>query len=146
MLGTWGQVADAAPASSPSFPNPWVSLLELVLSLGIIILLVIVLIRFLARKSQVAERGAIQVLAARQLAPNKSIQVVSVEGRAFVLGVGNDVRLLAELTPMSTREPHESGLAGQPADSSDEFGAALADALRTLRQRRRGDEPGEEMS
>lgn len=129
------QVACAAPTeSTPSFGNPVVTILKLVLSLGLIAFLAVGLIRWLSKRSQVAQKGAVQVVAARQLAPNKSIQVVDVQGRVFVLGVGDDVTLLADLS---------NGLAvetGRTAPDSDTqpFGAMLAESLQSLRDRHKG--------
>jgi flagellar protein FliO/FliZ len=135
LLGV--QVAGAETATPPSFGNPLVTVVELLLSLGLIIMFIIVLIRFLASRSQVQQRGAIQVLAARQLAPNKSIQVVDIQGRTLVVGVGNDVTLLADV---SNSFQDESEAAVSPTALSTEpetFGAMLADALQRLRSRNR---------
>lgn len=131
------QVADAAAADAQPFGNPLVPVLELILSLGLVLVLVVGLIRWLAKRSQVEQRGAIVVLAARQLAPNKSIQVVDVQGRTLVLGVGDDVTLLADLSADTAARNSlraEDGNA-QPAQS---FGAMLAESLQALRERHKG--------
>jgi flagellar protein FliO/FliZ len=111
--------------------------LELILSLGLIIVLVVGLIRWLAKRTQVEQRGAIVVLAARQLAPNKSIQVVDVHGRTLVLGVGDDVTLLADLSKDAAvlNSLRAEDNTAQPTQS---FGAILAESLQALRERHKG--------
>jgi flagellar protein FliO/FliZ len=131
------QVASAAAPDAAPFGNPLVTVMELILSLGLIIVLVVGLIRWLAKRTQVEQRGAIVVLAARQLAPNKSIQVVDVHGRTLVLGVGDDVTLLADLSkdPAVLNSLRAQDNAAQPSQS---FGAILAESLQALRERHKG--------
>ncbi len=111
--------AETAPSSLPGFGSPWPSLLNLFFALTIVIILVTVLIRFLAKRANVQQRGSISILAARQLAPNKSVQVVEVLGKRYLLGVAESVTFIADLTD------------GYPTvDESDEFASTITSPFR----------------
>ncbi|WP_072874113.1 FliO/MopB family protein [Alicyclobacillus tolerans] len=133
QMGMLPVVAYAASKnSSPPLPNagpPLMTYFQFVLSFVIIIALIIVVIRFLARRTSVAERGTIKVLAARQLAQNRSIQVVEISGKRYVLGVGENITLLDQIS-----EPwDESEATLQPSRQS--FAASLSSAVENARQR-----------
>lgn len=100
--------------------NPvWVAL-KLLLSLSILIVLVIFTIRFLAKRTGVGRaQGDVQVLAARQLAPGKSVQVIETHGKRLLIGVGDQITVLAKL----------NDTAGQ----SDSFADLLSLRLEELR-------------
>jgi flagellar protein FliO/FliZ len=121
-------VASADTTTTAPFGNPVAIVVKLFLFLGIIIVLAVLSIRFLAKKSQVAQKGAIQVLAARQVAPNKSVQVIDVQGKRYLIGVGDQITLLSELT-----EDIEASEDDGVAVESVSFGKVLSDSLATLR-------------
>ncbi|EPZ46250.1 FliO/MopB family protein [Alicyclobacillus acidoterrestris] len=106
--------------------------INVVIALVVVVLMIVLLVRFLAKRTNVQQRGAIQVLAARQLAPNRSVQVVEVGEKRFLIGVGEDVSLLAEVT-----DSYEQGVAEQDPSS---FGQALSSALAELRRHPHRDE------
>ncbi|WP_206830841.1 flagellar biosynthetic protein FliO [Alicyclobacillus fructus] len=106
---------------------------QLVIALVVILLLIVLLFRVLGRRVAVASRGQIDVVAARQVAPNKSVQVVRVGGKLYLIGVGDDVRLLADVTD---EYPDWVAEVPEPEDAEG-FGAALREALDRLRERRR---------
>jgi len=127
----------AAQNQTSPFGNPVWTVLKLLLSLVLIVVLVVLLVRFLARRTQVEQRGGIRVLAARQVAPNKSVQVIDVEGRKYLLGVGDDVTLLADIT---ADYPEADGV----VEAEPGFGALLASSLQSLRARHRSRDQSEE--
>lgn len=100
--------------------NPvWVAM-KLFLSLGILIILVIFTIRFLAKRTGLGRpQGDVQVLAARQLAPGKSVQVIETYGQRLLVGVGDQVTVLATLE--------------QTEQSGDSFAELLTERLESLR-------------
>jgi flagellar protein FliO/FliZ len=110
------------PAAGPSAVR---AIANLVIGLIIVIVLIVLLVRFLAKRANVQQKGAIQVVAARQLAPNRSVQVVEVGEKRYLIGVGEDVRLLADIT--DSRELTDEEIR-QPS-----FGQALSAALEELR-------------
>ncbi|MBF8377230.1 flagellar biosynthetic protein FliO [Alicyclobacillus mali] len=148
-LGRWTAVGQAGSALAPAIVlmmprTAWAAkaepiaasggvwaYIQLVVALVLVLLLIAVLFRVLGRRAGVAARGQIEVVAARQVAPNKSVQVVQVGERLFLIGVGEDVRLLADVTDAYI------GLHEELADDADGFGAALREALERLRERRR---------
>ncbi|SIS90437.1 MULTISPECIES: FliO/MopB family protein [Alicyclobacillus] len=130
------QTAWAAKAAPLTSGGGW-AYVQLVVALMVILLLIAVLFRVLGRRAGVAARGHIEVVAARQLAPNKSVQVVRVGDKLYLLGVGEDVRLLAEVTdayPLE-REPLDEDTF---AEVGGGFGGALREALDRVRERRQG--------
>jgi flagellar protein FliO/FliZ len=124
---TLGSVNTVSPQQ---FPSPWSSLINLVLALVVVLALVIFLIRFLSKRANVQSKGSISVLAARQLAPNRSVQVIDVQGKRFLIGVGEEVTLLAEVTENFSTEDDETL-------GDTRFAAALSDALASVRKRYR---------
>jgi flagellar protein FliO/FliZ len=133
MVGVSLVVSDVtvASASTPNpspFGNPVVIVLKLFLFLGVIIALAVLSIRFLAKKTQVVQKGAIQVLAARQVAPNKSVQVIEIQGKRYLIGVGDQISLLADVTQEFDAAADE---VVEVAPVS--FGKVLSDSLAALR-------------
>lgn len=118
--------AAANQNQAPPVPSATRMYINLVIALVVVILMIGLLVRFLARRANVQQRGAIQVIAARQLAPNRSVQVVEIGGKRYLLGVGEDVQLLAEVTDSyAVVDEHENRAS---------FGQALTSALADLRQ------------
>lgn len=125
---------------APFNSNPLPGLIEMILGLGIVLVLAYLSIRFLGRKSTVRQRGSIELLAARQISPNKSVQVIGVEGRRYLIGVGDQVTLLADLTA----DGEDIGQTDAEADQGGaSFGLSLAQALASARARFRQDEEEE---
>lgn len=94
-------LAATSPEKTAPLPNvgsTYENIVQAIVAFVIVIVLILVVIRFLARRANITQRGDIRVVAARQLAPNRSVQVVDVHGRKFLLGVGNDITLLADVT------------------------------------------------
>lgn len=121
-------VASASTPNPSPFGNPVVIVLKLFLFLGVIIALAVLSIRFLAKKTQVVQKGAIQVLAARQVAPNRSVQVIDIQGKRYLIGVGDQISLLAEVT-----QEFEAATDEVEAQSPMSFGKVLSDSLAALR-------------
>ncbi len=124
----------------PGFGSPWPYLFNLAFALVIVIILVIILIRFLAKRANVQQRGSISVLAARQLAPNRSVQVVEVRGRRYLLGVADEITLIADVTDsFNTDTGFESRI-----DDGTQFRQVLAERLASLRKSYRAGESEED--
>lgn len=74
------------------------SLIAVILTLALIIVLIIVVIRFLASRSQFWSRaGAIRHLGGIGVGQQKSVQLVQVGDKVYVIGVGQDIRLLDKI-------------------------------------------------
>ncbi|GLG00573.1 hypothetical protein Alches_06120 [Alicyclobacillus hesperidum subsp. aegles] len=108
--------------------------MKLIVAFIVVLLLLVLLFRFLGRRVGVVQRGSIDVLAARQLAPNRSVQVVEVGQKRYLLGVGENVQLLADVT--------DSYTAASEVGAPGSFGGTLQEVLAELRRdSRRNDEP-----
>lgn len=77
----------------------YLQLLYVFVVLAIIIALIVLLIRFLGKKNQSWMQGrSIRTLGAVGMGPNKSLQLVEIGGSIYVIGVGEDVRLLDKIS------------------------------------------------
>lgn len=81
---------------SQSFQQPSYSLefFKLFFSLAFILALIYLLFRFLAKKNGFIRSNVFQVLGGIPLGQNKSVQVVEIGGKIYILGVGQDIRLI----------------------------------------------------
>jgi flagellar protein FliO/FliZ len=100
---------------------------ELLVAFVVVLLLMGILFRFLGRRVGVQQRGSIQVVAAKQIAPNKSIQVISVGHHLYLVGVGENVELLADVTDTYDEVAMER--------ATPSLGRALSSTLAELRRR-----------
>lgn len=108
-----------------------------ILALAFVIVLIILVIRFLATRNQLWSRaGAIRHLGGIGIGQHKSVQLVQIGSKLYVLGVGNDIRLLDKVEdPADIRDILE---AMKPASSF-----TGRNWLSMLRPGRQTDEPGE---
>ncbi|MCL6548371.1 MAG: flagellar biosynthetic protein FliO [Alicyclobacillus sp.] len=142
--------------------SPVSAVVHLVLSLALVVVLAVLAIRFLAKRSRTHGGGGIDVVAWRQVGPNRTVQVIDVGGRRLLIGVGEDVTLLADVSdrlldrPLQTggetgsgatglsRGPRSGGAEGGRGTVSgeavydDRFAAVLRHALGQVRDRYRG--------
>lgn len=116
--------ANASAALRGIGGNPVWTALKLLVLLAVVIVLIILTIRFLAKRTGLGTtQGDVRVLAARQLAPGKSVQVIETYGKRLVIGIGDGVTVLATLD-------------GQVEEPSDSFADVLTERLESLRSRR----------
>lgn len=103
---------DASPASAPeqpvadspeipggNFSSGWTLLLQVIFSLGLVVVLIYLLLRFLSKRSFAAlgQNGPIKVISAAQLGNGKTIQIVMIGDSLYILGVGEEVQLLRHI-------------------------------------------------
>lgn len=126
----WAKSKNANPDATSVIAggSPASSLINLFLSLAVIIVLVIFTIRYLARKTQVKQTGSIEVLAARQLAPNRFVEVIEVQGKRYLVGVGEQVTLLADVSDTFD-------VSANLTSESVSFGQSLSDAVQSIRDK-----------
>lgn len=112
------------------------SLLKVIFVLIIIIGLIYFTLKFLARKNQSwFGKRSVRVLSGVQLAPNKSLQIVEVGGSVYVLGVGDDVRLLDKI---SDPELADMLIDQFSVQESQAIGTSVGQWLTRWRERREG--------
>lgn len=91
--------APAAPGVTTGDTSLLMSMIQLVISLGIIIAIIYLLIRFLSSRSKNAFRGhTMQNLGAQSLTNNRSVHMLAIGDKVYVLGVGDNVTLLDTIT------------------------------------------------
>ncbi len=111
-------------AAEPAFPSFGASLGVSFLWLGAVCLLAFVVLRWLARRSGGPAGQGVRVLSRTALEPRRSLYVIEVAERCFLVGVGEGpMAMLAELDPAKCQA---SGPADAPARR---FSAVLAAAV-----------------
>ncbi|MCL6453472.1 MAG: flagellar biosynthetic protein FliO [Alicyclobacillus sp.] len=136
----WMRSGDAFAATSPTVSdiagNPVWTALKLLGSLAVLICFIVLFIRFLAKRAHIGGRaGDLKVVAARQIGPGKTVQVIEWHTQRFLIGVGEQVTLLADL-PTAAEDK-----AASVAPEVD-FADLLAQRLRQLRGARGESEAG----
>jgi len=120
--------------------NIWGNLLTVIVVLGIIIVLIVLLIRFLGNRNRyLSQNRSIRTLGAVGLGPNKSLQVIEIGGNVYLVGVGEDISLVDKIS-----DPEELALLHQAfAEERTEF-SGLASAIGNFASRLRKSPPEEE--
>lgn len=111
------------------------TVLKIVVSLVLLLGAMVAGVRWLAKRGWGTVRGdQIEVLAARPLAPGKSVQLIRVDGRRILIGVSDQISVLEvwEDEPSSTiaTAPFDQAHAEAP----EGFSTVLAAALQRARQ------------
>lgn len=76
----------------------WLSLVKVIFVLIVIIGLILLIVKFLAKNNQAwFGKRSIRVVSGVQLAQNKSLQIVEIGDSIYLLGVGEDVRLVDKI-------------------------------------------------
>lgn len=96
-----GQPASAKPEDAPLVPTSdgWGLLVQFIFSLGLIILLIYFLLRFLAKRQigGAGRNGGMKVVSSVSVGNGKSMQVVQIGDSLYVIGVGESVTLLRHI-------------------------------------------------
>nr|WP_239588154.1 flagellar biosynthetic protein FliO [Gracilibacillus alcaliphilus] len=107
--------------ANPSFLS---SLLRLVLALAVVIAIIIFISKFLQKKNKLFKRQQIvENYGGISLGPNKTIQIIKIGNRYFVVGVGDNIELLMEITDGKTIEQLEAE--SEPNESLDKLKTKL---------------------
>jgi flagellar protein FliO/FliZ len=138
--------AVAAQAEEWSSGSGIGSLVAVILTLALIIVLIILLIRFLASRNQFWSRaGAIRHLGGIGVGQHKSVQLVQVGEKLYVIGVGNDIRLLDTIDDEAEIREILDSLAPAPVFSGARWLSALRDGLSAGKRRGSGTMEEEEL-
>ncbi|WP_136604714.1 flagellar biosynthetic protein FliO [Paenibacillus dokdonensis] len=90
-------IADGETINSPG--NYSLYLVYVTVVLAVIVALIILLIRFLGKKNKTwFTSRAVRTLGAVGLGPNKSLQVIEIGSSLYLVGVGEDIRLVDKIT------------------------------------------------
>lgn len=74
-------------------------LVQVIFSLGFIVLLIFLLLRFLGKRQVAQSHGPIKVISAAALGNGKTLQVVMIGESLYIVGVGDNVQLLRQIEP-----------------------------------------------
>ncbi|WP_127531898.1 FliO/MopB family protein [Paenibacillus kobensis] len=114
------------PDTAPTYGSMTGSLVTVLIALAVIIGLIIFAIKFLARRNRGwGANRALRALGGVPLGQHKSIQVVELAGKVYVVGIGEDVRLLdriddpEEAARIINQMEQTSGAGWNPAAFSD---------------------------
>lgn len=72
---------------------------QVIFSLGFIVLLIYLLLRFLGKRQTAQSHGPIKIISAAALGNGKTLQVVMIGESLYVIGVGDNVELLRQIEP-----------------------------------------------
>ncbi|MDR0270070.1 flagellar biosynthetic protein FliO [Paenibacillus sp.] len=87
---------DMPPQSSGNYA---INLMYVIVVLAVIVVLIVLLIRFLGRKNKTwFTSRAVRTLGAVGLGPNKSLQIIEIGSSLYLVGVGEDIRLVDKIT------------------------------------------------
>lgn len=96
------------PVSDLGSGNGWsllMGIFELLLIIGLVAVVVYLFIKFLAVRSNAGRHHPLmRTLSVHPLAANRTIQMISLEDRIYVVGVGEDVTLIDVITEEETVE------------------------------------------
>lgn len=92
-----GQQPAAIPGSDTG--SMWGYLIQVIFSLGMIIVLIYLLLRFLGKRQIGQSQGPIKIISAQALGNGKTLQLVMIGESLYILGVGENVQLLRQIPP-----------------------------------------------
>lgn len=115
-------------------------LLQVMFYLLVIIGLFYALVRFLSKKNRQFSTGrAVRNLGGVALGQNKSVQVVEIGGSLYVLGVGDDVQLISQISDPEEIQRIREAVAFKPAVDIPSVGG-LIKRLKSLRKQEQTEE------
>ncbi|MCJ8010614.1 flagellar biosynthetic protein FliO [Paenibacillus sp. KQZ6P-2] len=90
-------IADMETPQSPG--NYTLDLMYVIVVLAVIVTLIVLLIRFLGKKNKIwFTSRAVRTLGAVGLGPNKSLQIIEIGSSLYLVGVGEDIRLVDKIS------------------------------------------------
>ncbi|KIL47729.1 flagellar biosynthetic protein FliO [Jeotgalibacillus campisalis] len=101
-------------------PVTWVTYLKLIGALAFVLILLYALLKFVNSKTRNFQQSMlIQNMGGTALGGNRSVQIVKIAGSYFVLGVGEDVQLIKEVTDPDELNHFENYYASQEEQSEE---------------------------
>ncbi|GGA39631.1 flagellar biosynthetic protein FliO [Paenibacillus physcomitrellae] len=130
-------LAASSTDGMPGYSNPIGNVFTVIAVLAVIIVLIVLLIRFLGNRNVAMSKSrSIRTLGAVGLGPNKSVQVLEIGGRIYVVGVGEDVTVLDKIL-----DPAEAALLVQSFEEASPDFANWTSAVSSFAARFRKEEP-----
>ncbi|HEY2494703.1 MAG TPA: flagellar biosynthetic protein FliO [Paenibacillus sp.] len=83
----------------PSATSPFLSIFYVIIVLAIIVTLIILLIRFLGKKNRSwFNNRSVRILGGVGLGANKTLQIIEIGTSVYLVGVGEDIRLVDKIS------------------------------------------------
>nr|WP_145408831.1 flagellar biosynthetic protein FliO [Paenibacillus xylanexedens] len=122
--------------------NYYLQLVWVIVVLAVILALIVYLIRFLNKRNQQWFRnGTVRILGGVGLGPNKSLQIIEVDGNVYLLGVGEDIQLVDKISDLDEAQRIIDSFEREASSSS----GSLSPLINKLAARFRKEEPPREM-
>ncbi|XEC97121.1 flagellar biosynthetic protein FliO [Paenibacillus tarimensis] len=120
------------------------NMIWVVVSLFLVIGLILVFIKFLSQRNRLfGPNRSIRTLGGAQLGQNKSVQAVEFAGRIYVVGVGEDITLLDKIDEEAAAREIISSMEQQSGQGF--IGVSMADLLLKFRNRKKNEEPKDQL-
>lgn len=143
--GNSGSGTDGEPYVPITAPGDFLgSLVWVMVALAIVIALILFALKWLSRRNQLwGGNRSMRSLGGVALGPNKSVQVLEIGGRVYIVGVGEEITLLDKCVDPEETAKLIASLDIQPSGAWPQTG--LTDIVKKWRNRRSDqDEPGKE--
>lgn len=111
--------ADSVLPSQDEPPSFAATLVKMILSLLLIVFLIYVLLRILSRAKTSRLSGPFRLVGGIHLAPHRSIQIVEIGKHMYIVGVGDEVRLLQRLEDEEEMDTIRSLVEGSAAQTNE---------------------------
>jgi flagellar protein FliO/FliZ len=87
------------PGAGGNVTSGWTLFFQVIFSLGLVVLLIYLLLRFLSKRSfaGLTQNGPMKMISAMPLGNGKSVQIVMIGDSLYILGVGEEVHLLRHI-------------------------------------------------
>ncbi|MGV2620066.1 UNVERIFIED_CONTAM: flagellar biosynthetic protein FliO [Halobacillus marinus] len=101
--GGENQTVNGSETEAPSGGSLVWNVIKLILALAFVVALIYALLKFFNKKNRLFQQNrTMENLGGLNLGPNKSVQAVRIGGRVFILGVGDSVQAITEITDEET--------------------------------------------
>lgn len=126
---------DGAPLAGYEDQNLFLMFVQLLLALGFVLFLIYMLLKFMNNRSRSFQGNrTIQTIGGTGVGQNRSVQIVRVGDRVLVVGVGDTVQLLQEIT-----DPEEVERLSNPPENGDFYEKPFS-KLSTMLKKNRTDQ------
>ena len=128
---------EEAPLVGYEDQNLFLMLVQLFLALGVVLFLIYMLLRFMNNRTRSFQANrTIQTLGGTGVGQNRSVQIVRVGDRILVVGVGETVQLLQEIT-----DPEEVERLSKSPETEDFYERPFSKLGSLLNKNKQGNEP-----
>lgn len=139
------QEKQPSPAEKPGIKNGSSTniigvMIRVIVALAIVVGLIYLLIKFLNKKNKISQSSAaLKNLGGLPLGTNKSVQIIRIGERLFVVGVGENIELLTEIEDEDTKERLLNQKASDNTVVNPQLSKLLGDTFGKLTKKNKND-------